>query len=95
MAIFGDRDLIGITIVDDRDLSDFFSKIFLSISITLNNSYSVDAHAMTSQNELNKHAFFSFCYFVQRSHYAVERGGRQKCTVIAGLRHKHCSSPSA
>ena len=24
LAIFGDRDLIGITIVDDRDLSDFF-----------------------------------------------------------------------
>ena len=24
LAIFGDRDLIGITIVDDLDLSDFF-----------------------------------------------------------------------
>ena len=94
MAIFGDRDLIGITIVDDRDLSDFFfSKMSLSISITLNSSYGVDTHAMTSQNKLN--TFFSFCYFVQRSHYAVERGGRQKCTVIAGLQHKHCSSPSA
>ena len=34
----GDRDLIGITIVDDRDLSDFFPKMSLSISITLNSS---------------------------------------------------------
>ncbi len=32
------RDLIGITIVDDRDLSDFFSKMSLLISITLNSN---------------------------------------------------------
>ena len=40
---------------------------------------------------VNKPRFFSFFYFVQRSHYAVERGGRQKCTVIADPQHKHGS----
>ena len=60
---FGDRDLIGITIVDDCDLSDFFSKMSLSISITLNNSYGIGTHAMTSQNELNVSHFFFLLLF--------------------------------
>ena len=44
LAIFGDRDLIGITIVDDRDLSDFFSEMSLSISITLNFNFNIQEY---------------------------------------------------
>ena len=37
-AIFGDHELIVITISNDRDLTKFFSEIPLSIAITLNKS---------------------------------------------------------